>query len=180
MPDCDVLDVLVLAADVAHCGFETAWKTNLSCLELHPRIFELVASFVVLICMSIVFFARVNGQRTRDCQLSSMMRLLILISFLASDSSASKSFCSLRCCPMPFHVQYESPSSGDFLLAAPNVFISKSLTPIFQPLWLEVVCQCLELGFSLFGPHTVLHYQFSRMIHDCSDCMVQFLSNSSD
>jgi hypothetical protein len=57
MPDCDVLDVLVLAADVTHCGFETAWEANLSGLELDPRIFELVTSFVVLICMSIIFFA---------------------------------------------------------------------------------------------------------------------------
>lgn len=104
----------------------------------------------------------------------------MLISFLASDSSASKSFCSLRCCPMPFHVQYESPSSRDFLLAAPNGFMSKSLTPVFQPLWLEVVCQCLELSFGFFGAYTIFHYHFSCMIHDCSDCMVQVLPNSSD
>lgn len=57
MPDCDVLDVLVLAADVAYCGFETAWEANFSRLELDPRVFELVTSFVVLICMSIIFFA---------------------------------------------------------------------------------------------------------------------------
>jgi hypothetical protein len=48
---------------------------------------------------------------TKDCQLSSMIKLLMLISFLASESSASNSFCSVRCCPIPFHVQYDSPSS---------------------------------------------------------------------
>jgi hypothetical protein len=48
---------------------------------------------------------------TKDCQLSSMIKFVMLISFLDSDSSASNSFCSVRCCPIPFQVQYDSPSS---------------------------------------------------------------------
>jgi hypothetical protein len=42
---------------------------------------------------------------TKDCQLSSMIKFEMLISFLDRDSSASNSFCSVRCCPIPFQVQ---------------------------------------------------------------------------
>jgi hypothetical protein len=103
MPHCNVLDILVLAANVTNCGLEPAWETILGCFELNPGIFELITALVIL-----QESARNPGllmMLTKDCQLSSMIKFVMLISFLDSDSSASNSFCSVRCCPIPFQVQ---------------------------------------------------------------------------
>jgi hypothetical protein len=105
-----MLDVLVLLADVTDCRFEATREPVFGCFKFDPSILELIATFVILVRVSIRSILP-RKILTKDCQLSSMIRLLMLISFFARDSNASKSFCSVRCCPIPFHVQYESPSS---------------------------------------------------------------------
>ncbi len=52
MPDCDMFDVLVFAADVADCCFQAAREAIFRRFELNPCVLELVTAFVVLICVS--------------------------------------------------------------------------------------------------------------------------------
>jgi hypothetical protein len=41
MPYCNVLDILVFAANIANGCFQTSWETGLVCFELYPTIVEL-------------------------------------------------------------------------------------------------------------------------------------------
>jgi hypothetical protein len=93
MPNCDVLDVTMLAADIVYRRFQTSWEAILVCFELYPAIVKLVTT-IGLLCVS--SDPHVDQRLTNDCQLSSMIRLLMLISLFDRDSRAVKILSSVK------------------------------------------------------------------------------------
>lgn len=53
MPYGYMFDVLVFAANLANCSFEPTWEPILGCFELDPSVLELVATFMILIRVSV-------------------------------------------------------------------------------------------------------------------------------
>jgi len=71
-----------------------------------------------------------------------MIKLLMLISFFERESRALKIFSSVKPWPRPFQVQYDKPSSNRCLCQLLHTLVhvmNRLLTPIFQPLWFEVL-----------------------------------------
>jgi hypothetical protein len=106
MPNCNVLDVLVFATNVANSRFQTTWKPSFVCFEFYPAVVEL-SDTISLLFMSGGLRETQEQHKvlTRDCQLSSMIKLLMLISFLANSSRALNIFSSVKSWPIPFQVQ---------------------------------------------------------------------------